>query len=433
MPPFVVIWIWLCAYLNCAGWTLSALHQLNAAGYAVALALGLAALLVWSRTTGRGIRPTIYWPKLRHRFARGFPLAFLILASLALLGGALHGPTNYDALAYRTPRVLHWLAADQWHWIHTIFDRLNSRACAFEWVSAPLIALIETDRLLFLINMVSLLLLPGLVFSFFTRLGVRRRAAWHWMWLVPTGYCFLLQAGSIGNDLFGAVFALAAMDYALRAAKTGAAGDIAVSVLAAALMVGNKFGNVPLLLPWGAAIFPVGGKILRRPVWALAVGLIALLGSGLPIMVANQIKLHDWSGAGISRNGPKTDMFWRFADNCALLPVQNLAPPVFPFSKRWHDFVQSHIPARINAHLNQAMLESGATQFEIPEMQMEESAGLGFGVSLLALAAFAAARPWRRGHFPPAGDWSVRAARWLPWVALLAVLTQSGMSALARL
>ena len=45
------------------------------------------------------------------------------------------------------------------------------------------------------------------------------RAAWHWMWLMPTGYCFLLQAGSIGNDLFGAVFALAALDFALRAAS----------------------------------------------------------------------------------------------------------------------------------------------------------------------------------------------------------------------
>ena len=55
------------------------------------------------------------------------------------------------------------------------------------------------------------------MFSVFTRLGVRRRVAWSWMWLVPTGYCFLLQAGSIGNDLFGAPFALAAVDFALRA------------------------------------------------------------------------------------------------------------------------------------------------------------------------------------------------------------------------
>jgi hypothetical protein len=30
--------------------------------------------------------------------------------------------------------------------------------------------------------------------------------AWR-MWLVPTGYCFPLQAGSIANDMFCAVFA----------------------------------------------------------------------------------------------------------------------------------------------------------------------------------------------------------------------------------
>src|ERR1700685_2791722 len=95
--------------------------------------------------------------------------------------------------------------------------RVHARACGIEWVSAPLIALIKTDRLLFLINIVSFLFLPGLIFSIFTRLGVRRRVAWHWMWIAPTGYCFLLQAGSIGNDLFGAPFALAAVDFALRA------------------------------------------------------------------------------------------------------------------------------------------------------------------------------------------------------------------------
>ena len=35
MPTLVLLWVWFCAYLNCAGWALSALHQLNARGYAV--------------------------------------------------------------------------------------------------------------------------------------------------------------------------------------------------------------------------------------------------------------------------------------------------------------------------------------------------------------------------------------------------------------
>src|SRR5271154_1091040 len=193
MPMLVLIWVWFCAYLNCAGWTLSALHQLNAGGYAVALALWFVALFVWKQKPSAQIFPNAGCKKNFRRFRRPFPLAFLILAALAFLGGAIHAPSNYDALTYRVPRILHWLADDRWHWIHTIFPRVNQRACGIEWVSAPFIALLKTDRLLFLINIVSFLFLPGLIFSIFTKLGVRHRVAWHWMWIVPTGYCFLLQ------------------------------------------------------------------------------------------------------------------------------------------------------------------------------------------------------------------------------------------------
>src|SRR5438445_948360 len=132
----IAIWIWFCAYLNCVGWFLSATHQLNATGYSIALAIGLVALIVWRK----------YFPPCRdfhfqnffRRFRKPFPLAFLTLAAMAFLGGVIYAPNNYDALAYRIPRILHWLAADQWHWIHTIFPRVNARACGIEWISAPL-------------------------------------------------------------------------------------------------------------------------------------------------------------------------------------------------------------------------------------------------------------------------------------------------------
>ena len=42
-----------------------------------------------------------------------------------------------------------------------------------------------------------------------TRLGVRPRAAWCWMWLFPSGYGYVLQAGSVVNDMFGALLVLA--------------------------------------------------------------------------------------------------------------------------------------------------------------------------------------------------------------------------------
>src|SRR5262245_18757295 len=115
------------------------------------------------------------------------------------------------------------------------FQRLNVRAVGWEWVTVPFLVFTKTDRLFFLINIISFLLLPGLIFSMLRRLGVKSRAAWHWMWLLPSGYCFLFQAGSIGNDLFGAVFALAAMDLALRARESRNLTQVWLSCLAAAL------------------------------------------------------------------------------------------------------------------------------------------------------------------------------------------------------
>ena len=100
---------------------------------------------------------------------------FLLIAALSFLGGCLYPPLNYDANAYRLPRVMHWLWAGQWAWIHVFDARMNIAACGMEWLSAPLILFSHTtDRLLFLINWVSYLMLPGLLFSVFTRLQVRR-------------------------------------------------------------------------------------------------------------------------------------------------------------------------------------------------------------------------------------------------------------------
>ncbi len=249
-------WVALAALLNCAGWALSGLHQLNAAGYAgLFLVTGLVAFWWWSAGNGQHFQtPSCH--KQRRRFRRFFPLAFLILAALAILGGSLHAPNNYDALSYRVPRILHWLAAEHWHWVHTVFNRLNTRAVSFEWLAAPLLVFTKTDRLLFLINVISFLLLPGLFFSILIRLGVRARVAWYWMWLLPTGYSYLLQAGSLGNDLSGALFGLAALDLALRARTSKSYADIWLSLLAAALLTGSKLSNLPLLLPWLIAILP---------------------------------------------------------------------------------------------------------------------------------------------------------------------------------
>jgi hypothetical protein len=438
MPAAVAIWVWLCAYLNCAGWALSAIHQLHAGGYAVALLIWLVALYVWRKKTSAQILPRVRWQKIRRRFRRPIPLAFLILATLACLGGVLYPPTNYDALAYRIPRVLHWLADGHWHWIQTIFPRVNQRGCGIEWVSAPFIALTKTDRWLFLINVISFLLLPGLVFSVFTRLGVRRHVAWHWMWIVPTGYCFLLQAGSIGNDLFGAPLALAAVDFALRAKITKSPRDFFASLLAAALMTGAKTSDLPLLLPWGIAILPSLKLTWHRPMQTAAVCTIAVFASFLPTAVLNARFCGDWTGWKAEGTPQRNAPLLRVPANAVLITVQNLTPPVFPFANTWNRSSQQIMPAGLSRRLHEAVVEPESAEFHARELQIEDNAGLGFGVTVLFLISIAAAAVQRSGT-PLSGQFHSAEAVWrtgvrfAPWISLLALLSQSDVYPIGRI
>ena len=389
MSSVVVLWIWLCAYFNCAGWVLSACHALNQAGYAVVLCIGFGALWLWSKKTGAPILPKCNRQKLQRRFHRGFPLAFLILATLAFLGGALHPANNYDALAYRTPRVLHWLAAGQWHWLHTDFQRLNTRTAGFEWLTAPQFAFLHTDRLVFLLNIVSFLLLPGRFFAVLTRLGVRPRAAWYWMWLFPGGYGYVLQAGSVVNDMFGALLGLAAIEFALRARREQNIGWLWTSLLAAALMTAAKAFNILLLLPWGLAALPAFKVWLRRPLATAAVILLATGASLAPTALLNIKYCGDWTGLKAEQATiGGGDRAFRFLSNAVILPLANLAPPIFPFPRQWDQWVARTVPASWAAGL-QANTEAGIEEFKIPEIQTEESAGLGAGVTWLILIVLA--------------------------------------------
>src|SRR5438552_2163743 len=244
--PLVRLWLWISVLATVAGWTLSTLGELNRTGYAAFFCL--AAFLIWfgRRIWGEELRAGFFRRnKIQRRFCQPLPLAFVFLTLLILLGGMLYPSTNHTALTYRTPRVLQWLAHGHWFWIHTSNYRMNDRACGIEWLSAPLLLFTRSDRGLFLLNFIPFLLLPGLVFSLFTRVGVLPRVAWQWMWLLPTGYTFLLQAGSIGNDTFPTVYALAAVDFACRAWSSRRVSDLWYSVLAAALLTGAKASNLP--------------------------------------------------------------------------------------------------------------------------------------------------------------------------------------------
>jgi hypothetical protein len=444
MTDAVAIWIWLCAYLNCAGWFLSAIKELNATGYAVALVIGIAAFWMWkirndqNRRSEAKLFSSGSLHKYIRRYKRPFPLAFLVLSLMIFLGGALYAPNNHDALAYRLPRVLHWLAADKWHWIHTDYSRVNNRACSFEWLSAPVIALFRSDRLLFLINLISFLFLPGLLFSLLTRLGIRRRVAWHWIWIFPTGYCFVLQAGSISNDSFAAPYALAAIDFALRSKISRRPRDFFSSVLAAALFTSAKTGNLPLLLPWAIAIFPSLKFFLQRPVATMAVCLVAIFASFIPTAVLNEYYCQDWSG--LSLEGIKTHghPVLRTAANLTLVTFQNLAPPVFPEADQWNHLIQKTIPPDLHLKLLQTISETPAAELQVQQMQIEENAGLGFGVMiLLILSAIIAVIKQGKLISPmlfhsPEDLW--RSAIMLsPWISTFALLTQSEVYPIGRI
>jgi hypothetical protein len=394
LPP-AALWVVVCVLCNAAGWTLSAIGQLNATGYLAVFALAGVAAVAWFRK--HPARLDFGWRT--RRFKNILPLAFAVVAALTLLGGLIHPPANYDALAYRTPRVLHWLAENRWHWIHTDFQRVNTRGCGIEWMTAPLIALTRTDRLFFLFNAVSFLLLPGLCFRVLTGLGVRSRVAWHWMWILPCGYCYVLQGGSIANDLFGATLALIALDFALAASKEKSVPKAWIAILAAALMTASKGFNLLLLLPFGLAMLPTTWMLLKRPLSTFSVGLVALLVSLLPSSLLNIRYCGDWKGI----NAEPVHLcagypIEHLAVNTVVTVIQNFTPTVFPVAGAWNRTTNILLPDDWRNFFKKSF-EGGGNPFQTAELPMEEAAGLGMGCSIL-LASVLIASPRYRSKRP---------------------------------
>lgn len=434
-PRPALVWVWLLAWLPALGWLLSAAGRLNRVGYAVGLILALVVTgLLWRKTSMEAGWSGWQWKRLRRRFSRPLPLCFLIAVGLGLVGGLLYAPNNYDAISYRTPRSLHWLAAGHWHWIETVHARLNTRASGFEWAATPLLAFTHSDRLFFLLSFGSFLLLPGLTFAWLRRMGVGGRAAWNWMWVFAGGYCFALQAGGIQNDLYGVTLVLAAMLFARRAAQGGRWLDLATSVLAAALSTNAKSSNLPLLLPWAIAIWPAIRVCLRRPVATVLILGVAVLGSFVPVAVMNQRNCGDWSGASIEPLAKQISQR-RYAGayivhNAALLVIQNLAPPVFPFTGAWNAVVQHGLPERWLALLDE-VAEEGRNSYRLRELPGDEHTGLGLGVTGLLLWQLAL----RRRPDPALAPlpWSLRLLRWSPWFSLLVYAATAAIMTTSRI
>lgn len=377
------IWILLSSWWVSAGLVLSALGQLNRLGCTLLLLAGISgAIYGFYRLNGsswhfRGLR----W----HRFKKPFPLLYLLCAGAALIGGALHAPTNYDAFSYRIPRMLHWLSSERWHWIDGTDPRMDFSAAGFEWLMLPGLAAFHTLRLAFLINVISYLLLPGLIFSVFSALGVKRSIAATWMWILPCASCFVMEAGSIGNDFIATVYVLAALLFALRAIRHGKHIDVVLAVLAAALMTGAKASNLPLLLPVSICM---GVLFHKRPqliaTAALAGGFAALV-SFLPLAIINTRHTGDWAGDPDSPLKIKNPVLG-LAGNSLLLAGASLAPAVLPPAEKlnqWFNAKRNHPPLK--------QIHDGFADFRLtlPQIASEENSGLGLGVSTALLLALA--------------------------------------------
>jgi hypothetical protein len=356
-------------------------------------------------------------------------MAFLALAILIFIGGAIYPPSNYTGLQYHVARVLQWLAHDGWWWIHSPNYRMNDRATGVEWLFAPLLLFMKSDCALFLVNFIPFLLMPGMIFSLFTRLGISARVAWRWMWLLPTGYTFILQAGSIANDTFPTVFALAALDFALRAKKSKKISDAWFSILAAALLTGAKASNLPLLLPWVIAIFPSLSLLRRQIVITIPVIFVAVTVSFLPNAILNSYYCHDWSGANLEKprlamKNPLVGIYGNFFQ----FTLDNFAPPIFPMAHWWNENAPQLMPHFLTTAADQ-YFDNGF--FVLGELPTEDWAGIGFGLSILLAISVIASLLIRKS---PAKKLPLicRYILITSWLALLAYCMKSGLTNAAR-
>ena len=135
----------------------------------------------------------------------------------------------------------------------------------------------------------------------------------------------------------------------------------------------------------------------------------------------------------MSHSGAAKTMVLRTGASAVSMMAQNLVPPVFPMAGRWNAAVLNHIPAVLESSLRAVMIESQACDFSVAEMQIEENAGLGFGLSVLLLASIAAACFARRKKASAADSPWLLCVRWPPVISLLALMTQFDLSCIARI
>ncbi|MEP6668558.1 MAG: hypothetical protein ABJF10_05360 [Chthoniobacter sp.] len=419
------------AFVTLCGWTLAATGHLDARGYATGFFCGGVLLLLWGRQMARrrAIKPRRFTLVAR-RWWRPLPLAFALLFFLICAGATLHPPNNYDALTYRVPQIMHWIAEGRWHWIPTNSDLLNISPPGYGWLMAPTVVFFKTDRFFALPNVIAFALLPGLFFSAARQCGMHGRVAWMWMWIVPATSCLATQAGSIGNDLLPGVYALAALAFGLRARRSGSWPDFCLSALAAALITGVKITAAPLALPWLIATLPCWRAVRYHWLGAAAVAVVAVAISYVPTAAINSRQTGSWNGDPGNQFKVQPDSpVQGIVGNSFMILAGALEPSVCPVTNiakaRFQAFQSSGAGRWITAKFPRFALSWG-------ELATEESSGLGLGVFLLTVISVVAASWHGRPCASPAPVWQ----RWVRGAVLLAFgafLAKMGSEAAARL
>ena len=430
--------ILLQAWGTASSWLLSWVNQFSPLGFSVATCATLFVAFPWILKSFPKTLQTVRWHswmRYPHRLWRRpsllqfLPFWFFLFAGLAFVGGSFYPPTLYDALTYRLPRVLAWWMENHWFWIPTPNDRQNFSAPGFEWATAPLFLIFRTDRLLFLPNIFGYLLLPGLFFSAARSFGLPSKMSWIGMWFLPLGYCFVCQAASIGNDHYGAVFALSTLALAGQMKKYPSVQTAFWPILAAALLTNVKASNVALA---PCLLTPLIGKIFRlftsKPLPMLAITIFALIVSFLPTAILNQHNAGHWSGSRSSNLKIKEPIPGLIGNLCQV-SQDNLAPPLLPPAMGINRWLQRVVEPSSFVR----WIHTGFPRFTIGyrELLQEEMAGIGPFHFLLFLFALllVVARPVRLASSATPDILFIGISS---LAALLALFTQLGTESTAR-
>jgi hypothetical protein len=435
----VGLWIIWSAWCQVSGWGLSLLSALNAFGYLALLPGLLMAAGWWWQVSGGRMPPVLggsarkWWRRLR----QPLPAMFLVGAGISLLTALAYTPWSFDAVSYRLPRILYWWIAGHWYWIGTLDHRLDYSSTGFEWQMLPLIVLAHTDRLIFLLNWVPFVLMPGLVFAAFRACGVSGRSARRWMWLLPAAFCYALQSGGLQNDGYSVNYLLAAVAFSWLAQRRGRSVYWWLAGLAVALLLGAKLSNLPLLLPLGVLWLAVA----RRSWWTdwrfIGVAGVTVICSFLPLAILCWQQTGDWTGDPHDQWSVKArHPLGAAAANLSLLARDAVQPPYFPPNAKvdaWLSYLNQSPPVlwMIHSHGQFAGLHFGGIVYE-------GQAGLGCGVAgYLLFLGIVAVWPVRPGaNFisvsrPPGFIW--RLTTWLAWPAFLVYLMKLGSEHPARI